>query len=93
MRAGFAACDITPRVGVEMYGFGPYINRASKGVYAPLEARTAVFENGSRYIAVISCDLGDISQDILQRTKAMLQEKMPEKEWEVAICASHTHKL
>lgn len=91
MRAGFATMEITPRVGVEMYGFGPYLNRHSKAVYAPLEARTAVFEHGVRYTAVISCDLGDVSQNIWEKTTAMLREKSPEKEWDVVICASHTH--
>ncbi len=27
MRAGFGKFNITPRVGVELYGFGPFLNR------------------------------------------------------------------
>ena len=32
MKAGFGKCNITLRAGVELYGFGPYLNRSSIGV-------------------------------------------------------------
>ncbi len=39
MKAGFAKSDITPRVGVELIGFGPYLHRYSIGVRDRLWAR------------------------------------------------------
>ena len=41
MKAGFAKFDITPRVGVSMAGFGPFLNRNSTGIRDRLEARAA----------------------------------------------------
>ena len=41
MKAGFAKFDITPRVGVSMAGFGPFLNRNSTFVRDRLEARAA----------------------------------------------------
>ena len=44
MKAGFAKFDITPRVGVSMAGFGPFLNRNSVGIRDRLEARAAAFQ-------------------------------------------------
>ena len=44
MNAGFFEVDITPRVGVQLCGFGPYLNRYSIGVRDVLKARAAAFE-------------------------------------------------
>ena len=60
MKAGFGKTDITPRVGVEMFGFGPYRNRKSIGVRDILEARTAVLECGGKTVVLVSLDLGGI---------------------------------
>lgn len=91
MRAGFARVDITPRVGVELYGFGPYLNRHSKGVRAPLEARTAVFESGGRYAALITCDLGSVPEEIVRKTRELADAGFSGKQIGIFICASHTH--
>ena len=45
MKAGFSEFDITPRVGVQLFGFGPFINRVSTGIRDPLGARAAVLED------------------------------------------------
>ena len=57
MKAGFFSTDITPRVGVALYGFGAYINRNSKAIRDRLEARAAAFESGGNRVVVIGCDL------------------------------------
>ena len=57
MKAGFGKCDITPRVGVELYGFGPFLNRKSIGVRDILEARSAALECGGHTVVIVSLDL------------------------------------
>ena len=57
MKAGFGRCDITPRVGVELYGFGPFLNRKSIGVRDILEARSAALECGGHTVIIVSLDL------------------------------------
>ena len=57
MQIGFAKNDITPRVGVELCGFGPFLNRHSIG-----GARSAVGPGHGRgtgrpTLIVVSCDL------------------------------------
>ena len=42
MKAGFGKSDLTPRLGVQLAGYGPYRNRAAQEIVAPLAARAAV---------------------------------------------------
>jgi hypothetical protein len=44
-QAGFAKVDITPRVGVPLCGFGPFLNRRSIAVRDRLWARALAVEH------------------------------------------------
>lgn len=39
MKAGFAKVDITPRLGVELSGFGPHLHRCAREIRDRLHAR------------------------------------------------------
>ena len=56
-QAGFSRVDITPRVGVELYGFGPYRHRYSIGVRDILEARAAAFSLNGKTVVIVTNDL------------------------------------
>ena len=56
MELGFAKSDITPRVGVELCGFGPFLNRHSVGVRGELWARAMAVRVGEKRAVVIACD-------------------------------------
>ena len=65
MKAGFGVVDITPRVGVELYGFGPYLNRHSIAVRDRIEARAAAFDPfertvGSDVVGVLGDELSPV---------------------------------
>ncbi|OQA82743.1 MAG: Neutral/alkaline non-lysosomal ceramidase [Lentisphaerae bacterium ADurb.Bin242] len=92
MKAGFAVRDITPRIGVELLGYGPYIHRSSTWVRDPLEARAAAFELGGHKCVIIACDLAGFSPATYEKSVALIREKHPElEEADIFICASHTH--
>lgn len=92
MKAGFAFRDITPRIGVELLGYGPYIHRNSTWVRDPLEVRAAAFELGSRKCVIIACDLAGFSPATYEKSVALIREKHPDiEEADIFICASHTH--
>ena len=93
MKAGFGKTDITPRVGVEMFGFGPYRNRKSIGVRDILEARTAVFECGGKTVVLVSLDLGGIYiPEVVAKIRALIRKKHPGlQDQDIMINTSHTH--
>ncbi len=92
LKAGFARQDITPRVGVELYGFGPYLRRYSIGVRAPLEARAAVFELDGKRIAIVGCDICTLPEFMVERIREQVALQHPELLPDgLLITASHTH--
>lgn len=93
MKAGFGKVNITPRVGVELYGFGPFLNRKSIGVRDILEARTAVLECDGHTVTIISLDLCTIShKDIIIKARKLIRERHPElQDCDIMFNTSHTH--
>ncbi len=92
MKIGTSHCDITPRVGVEMAGFGPFLNRHSIGVRSPLMAKALALEvNGDRLL-VINCELCGLVEEFCDRVAAGIRERLPELAPErILICCTHTH--
>jgi hypothetical protein len=88
-RAGVARADITPPVGVEMWG---YTDRASgaTGTLDPLYARALVLDDGKTRVAVVTLDLGRsfgrASMDDV-RTRVRKDHRIDD----VIFIASHTH--
>lgn len=89
LRAGVSRVDITPPLGVEMWG---YFDRSgpANGKLDPLFARVLVLEAGRQSVAVITLDLGRTfgpPQIAWLRDKARRQHGVGE----VMLIASHTH--
>ena len=57
MKAGFGKSDITPRLGVQLAGYGPYRNRAATEILAPLHARVMIVEEKRQRVVLVSLEL------------------------------------
>lgn len=91
MKIGFGHSDITPRVGVELCGFGPYINRHSVGIRDRLWARAMACEkDGVRWV-LVSCDLVGTGLWITRRARAFVQEATGLGPDGFMIHSTHTH--
>ena len=64
MRAGFGKTLLTPPLGVELAGYGYYLQRQAKYVLDPLYARAVLLEDGARRALMISCDLLGLSAEV-----------------------------
>jgi hypothetical protein len=91
MKLGFAKTDITPRVGVELCGFGPFRNRHATGVRDPLWARAMAVQREDRRAVVIACDLVGVTLETTRRVRSLLGGSLDLAPDEVMICCSHTH--
>ena len=92
MKAGFSKFDITPRVGVSMGGFGPFLNRNSTFVRDRLEARAAAFQSDSGKAIIISCDLTTMAPETARLAREIIAEKLPEfSPEEILVTVTHTH--
>ncbi len=91
MRIGFAKVDITPRVGVELTGFGPFRNRKSIGIRDRLWARAMAVEVDGRRVVVISCDLLGFALSASERVWDIVGRAHGLQPSEVIITCTHTH--
>jgi len=81
MQAGFAKVDITPRVGVELCGFGPFLNRHSIAVRERLWARAMAVRQGESTLILVSCDLIGVTPQITRRVRQLIRAKLDIPKW------------
>lgn len=91
LRVGFAKNCITPRVGVELCGFGPYQLRKSIGVRDRLWARAMAMELGGKRMILVSCDIILVTLDITRKVRQIVSRHTGIDESAVMIVCSHTH--
>jgi hypothetical protein len=91
MKAGFFEVDITPRVGVGLSGFGPYLNRYSLGVRDVLKARATAFEQGGTKAVIVSCDLIGVTPEIAKDVKQLVEKQTGVPAENVMVHCTHTH--
>lgn len=88
--AGAARTDITPPVGLPLWGFFDRKSNPSIGVRDPLQARALVLAVGADRIALVSLDLGraptrDVTSSMRKRLKAAVGIE------HLFLVGSHTH--
>lgn len=91
MKIGFAKNDITPRVGVELCGFGPFRCRHSIAVRDQLWARAMAVEKDGSTVLVISCDLVGLVLSITRKARQRISEATGIPENAILISCTHTH--
>ena len=91
MKAGFAQADITPRLGVQLVGYGPYRNRAAKSILAPLAARAMAVVQGKSRAILINLELCGTPRDLAIRIRAAVARRTGFKPDEVFLTCTHTH--
>jgi len=93
MKAGFGISNITPRLGVELAGFGAWLHRTATGIRENLEARAvAVEDNDGKRVLIASCDIISLPREVVSKVRKLVQAKYPElTDAQLMICATHTH--
>jgi hypothetical protein len=91
MRLGFAKTDITPRVGVELCGFGPFINRRSIGIRDRLWSRAMAVEHDGRTWLLICNDIVQLTLDDTRRIRHLLEQNSALAPHEIMVHCTHTH--
>lgn len=89
LRAGFAAIDITPPLGV--YLAGHFNARQSVGIHDPLTAQVILFERGEERLALIGTDLIGIPAELTALVRDRLQQALGLPGERVMLWATHTH--
>ncbi len=88
-RAGCAQQVITPPVGTSLAGY--FHDRVAESVRDDLYAHALVIEHEGTRIALVSCDLICVSEDVADPAKELIAAEAGVPAENVLICATHTH--
>ncbi|MBU3897268.1 MAG: hypothetical protein KJ697_05075 [Nanoarchaeota archaeon] len=90
MKIGVARTKITPRaMGIDLWGYGFYLDRKAKGVADDLYASAVEFNYSGRKALTISCDIGNLDRSFIDECSRELLEETGYDQ--INLCASHTH--
>jgi hypothetical protein len=91
MKAGFGKADITPRIGAELSGFGPFLMRRSVGVRDRLWAKAVALNESGKTFVLVSCDLLGLSHETVMRIRHIVHEATGLSPEAVGVHCTHTH--
>ncbi len=91
MKAGFATVNITPPIGVELAGFGFYLNRRSTGIRDELYSKALVLDDGENKAAIVANDLLGVDRKITSTVRRLIEESTDIPGHHVLVAYSHTH--
>ena len=88
-RAGAAASNVTPWLGVSMPG--GFTDRRATRIHDELYARCIVLDDGQNKLAIVVVDNCILPRDVLDRAKAMAQKTTGIPAAHMLVSATHTH--
>jgi len=91
LRAGFGKVDITPRVGVQLWGYGPFLNRQARAIRERLYARAFAASDGDNTIVLLSCDLGALPGRLTKLVRQIVKEEAGLQPDQICVHCIHTH--
>jgi len=91
MKIGFAKVDITPRIGMELYGYSGYLNRYATAVRDKLWARSMAVSDGKQVVIVVSCEIVFITRELTDEVRRLVQQELGKSDLSIMVHAIHTH--
>ncbi|OGF51387.1 MAG: hypothetical protein A2044_03195 [Candidatus Firestonebacteria bacterium GWA2_43_8] len=91
LKAGVAKALITPSKGIEMAGYGMYLNRRVKGVHDDLYAKALLLDDGKNKVMLISCDIIGFDGEFVAECRKLICKKIDIESGNIMISATHTH--
>lgn len=91
LEAGYGEKIITPPLGIDLTGYGFYLDRKAESVLDDLKVRALYLRNGTNRLILICCDLIGFSVEFSDRIRkeiALLSWTEPEN---ILLACTHTH--
>jgi neutral ceramidase len=90
-QAGVARTSLTPFWGVELTGWGYYIERRWRGIHDPLHATALAVDDGARQAIVIALDLMVIDAPFARLTRERVSAETGLNAGSILLTCSHSH--
>ncbi|MEW6354980.1 MAG: neutral/alkaline non-lysosomal ceramidase N-terminal domain-containing protein [Planctomycetota bacterium] len=91
MKFGFGKIDITPRIGVGLYGYGPYLCRFSNKIRDRLYARALAASDDGRTVVLASCDLVGVAGEVTEEVRERVSNRTGLPGDSIMVHCTHTH--
>ena len=91
LKAGVARVDLTPFHGVELTGWGYYIERRWRTVRDALHATALAADDGGRAVVVVALDLMVIDSGFTARTRERIRQATGVPDEAILLTCSHSH--
>lgn len=91
LQAGVARASLTPHWGVELAGWGYYLNRTWTRGRDPLAATALVLENGNDAIGLVAVDLLYADVAFTRAVRQQVSKHIPLQPDHICIGCSHSH--
>jgi len=91
LEAGVAKIKITPPPGLELAGYGVYLNRTAKEIHDDLFARALLFDDGKTKTLLIVCDLCGVGRQFVMECRREISGATGIPEGNISISCTHTH--
>ena len=91
LRVGYGEKIITPPLGLDLAGYGFYLDRKAESVLDDLKARALVLRSDGRSLVLVSCDIIGLAIEDADaiRTEIAAAHRVPTAN--VLLAATHTH--
>lgn len=91
LTAGVARTCLTPFWGVELTGWGYYIQRRWRRVHDDLHATALVIDDGARQVALVALDMMVVGDAFTQRTRERIGRETGLPPESILLTCSHSH--
>ncbi len=89
LKAGFSRVDVTPPLGIDLWGY--FYRRPSAGVHDPIELCAVAFSDGDKTALFIVADFVGIQMKYVNKLRKLISEKTGIETKYIQIHATHTH--
>jgi len=91
IKAGVGVVDITPPLGVELCGYGLYLNRRSTSIRDRLYSKALVLSDGVNRVAIVANDLIGITKGMSKDIRFLVAKETGIPQDHILITCTHTH--
>jgi len=91
LRVGFGERVITPPLGVDLCGYGFYLDRKVEAVLDDLKVRALYLSGGTTSLLLVACDLIGFTVEFSDRLRAEMAKILGLPSSHVLLACTHTH--
>ncbi len=91
LRAGYGETIVTPPLGIELSGYGFYLDRRAASVLDDLKARVLYLDDGRTPLVIAGCDLIGFNVEDSDRIRKAVSKALGIPPERILLGCSHTH--